>query len=92
MLGSWSNPGGISLIEAPALTPPGEMISIIKKKHTFYPVSAPGLLPENPAKEPLSGKSPFFWGAKARLLPDPENNSAKIYLSNSLRGSYRVFR
>ena len=34
---------------------------------------------------------PFFWGAKPGLLPDLENNSAKTYLGNSPRGSYRVF-
>ena len=69
------------------------MITKIIRKQ-FSLVSAPGLLPESPAREnnstgayfgksPFPVRAPFPEGAKAGLLPDPENNSAKIYLGNS---------
>ena len=66
---------------------------------TIFLGKCPGALTRKSRKNPENNstgiyfdKSPFSWGAKAGLLPDPETNSAKIYLGNRPRGSYRVFR
>ena len=68
------------------IPPPGEMIT--KTKKTFYLVSARGSIFD---KSPFPVRAPFS-GSEGWALTRPRKYSANIYLGNSPRGSYRVFR